>query len=81
MVESFTINRIPYEIRASQRKALHFRNASPLMFAYTTDCPSGVVPTADNGELLSPVPGLCRHPRTLIERFGLLSTALAIPGQ
>jgi hypothetical protein len=37
MVESFTINRIPHEIRASRRKALHFRNASLLIFAYATD--------------------------------------------
>jgi hypothetical protein len=41
MVESFTINRIPHEIRASQRKALHFRNASARIFAYASDRASG----------------------------------------
>lgn len=76
MVESFTINRIPHEIRVSQREALHFRNASPLIFAHATDRRSRLALTGGNGEQLSPVPGLCRHPTTLIERFGLKYTSI-----
>lgn len=55
MVESFTINRIPHQIRASQREALHLRNASLLIFAHATDRPFRIAFTVGTGELLSPV--------------------------